>query len=208
MSCTDFQSIIEDLSVLGLNTDRIPTFIEFRNAYKTLYFEHPDKAGAENTGKFQEITQSARKVLKFLTANPKLQEVKNDKKDILDNLVKENNLLFNKGSVTLNLIPDTVEAWREQFKKALGDPKPLTNDSKGLQYKKNWTKDGVSYGSVSLSFWPSTNTVSLQEGNFLNFTTFALPNMVENMHKEKTMLVDDTVKAIDVEKTSENLILQ
>ena len=129
--CPARTSIVEDFSVLGLTTDRIPTFIEFRNAYKVLYFQHPDKAGAGNTEKFQEITQSARRVLKFLTENPKLQEKKNDRKDILENLVRENNLLYKKGCVTLDLTPDTVDAWREQFQRALGDPKLLDNDSKG-----------------------------------------------------------------------------
>ena len=75
----------------------------------------------------------------------------------------------------------TVEVWKEQFVKALGKLKTLKYNSLGLQYKKSLSHDGVSSGTVSLTFWPSTLGVNLQGANYLDFTTFGLSHMVENI---------------------------
>ena len=66
--------IVRFLPVLGLPTERVPTFAEYKSAYKKKKNLHPDKPGnEEKTAEFQEITEAARNILIFMTANPKLQ---------------------------------------------------------------------------------------------------------------------------------------
>ena len=125
MSDRKLETIVKFLSVLGLETDRVPTVSEYRQAYKSLFSNHPDKAGAEATAKFQEITEAASKVLEFLSANRDLQPLIVDVKDTLGRLVKSNNLIYNTDCVTFDLTVDTAKGWKEQFERLLGSPKPL-----------------------------------------------------------------------------------
>ena len=155
--------IIPFLAVLGLETDRVPSVSEFRNAYKDLFYLHPDKAGEKSTGKFQEITEAADKVFEFLTANGNLQPEKMDDSDILGTLVKDNNLVYNKQSVCFDLTKESVDVWMEEFKSILGCSKPLPNSDSGIQFKKdNWSLDSEScssvttFGKISVSFYPTT----------------------------------------------------
>ena len=49
--------IVRFLPVLGLPTERVPTFAEYKSAYKKKKNLHPDKPGnEEKTAEFQEIT--------------------------------------------------------------------------------------------------------------------------------------------------------
>ena len=206
MSASDLQAIVKYLSILGLKTDSVPSFSEFRNAYKELLLsQHPDKAGVGSTKRFQEITEAARIVLEYLLKNPQQQPTNETNKDILEELVAKNKLVYNLNSVTFYMTTDTFEAWKEQFEKALGSSKQLNSIAGGFQHKKSWSRDGINYGSVSLSFWPTTLKVMLQGGDYLNFTTFALPYMVENMKKtpeitQTSQINDDTENVLDIEE--------
>ena len=177
--------IVGYLSVLGLDTDRVPSVSEFRKAYKDLFYLHPDKAGPESTGKFQEITEAAEIVFEFLTANGNLQPEKLDENDVLGTLVKENNLVYNKQSVCFDLTKETVDVWMQGFESILGRSKPLPS---GIQFKKDsWSLDSDSpssvttFGTISVTFYPTTLKVHLQGSSFLDFTTFMIPTMVERM---------------------------
>ena len=188
--------IIPFLAVLGLETDRVPSVSEFRNAYKDLFYLHPDKAGDKSTGKFQEVTEAADKVFEFLTANGNLhlQPEKLDDSDMLGTLVKDNNLIYNKQSVCFNLTEETVEldVWMKEFESILGCSKPLPNSDSGIQFKKdNWSLESEScssmttFGKISVSFYPTTLKVHLQGSSFLNFTTFMIPSIVERIKNVK-----------------------
>ena len=177
--------IVKFLPILGLETDRVPTMAEFRTTYKELFAQHPDKAGEEATAKFQEITEAASKVFEFLTENPALQPKTVDKKDILGDLVKSNNFVYNTSNVCFDLTTETAEAWQKEFERMLGDPKPLPNPGCGIQYKKeSWSLVGVSsFGTISIIYWPSTLKVMLQGSTCMNFATFAIPYLVERLSK-------------------------
>ena len=189
---------------------------EFRTAYKELFSQHPDKAGEEATAKFQEITEAARKVFEFLTANPGLQPKTVDKKDILGDLVKSNNFVYNTSNVCFDLTTETAEAWQKEFERMLGDPKPLPNPGCGIQYKKeSWSLDGVSslsgrtFGTISISYWPSTLKVMLQGSTYMNFATFAIPCMAERLSKSSdgkkdALVVEETENYFDVVENADN----
>ena len=123
--------IVGFLSVLGLDTERVPSVTELRSAYRALLHLHPDKAGKDSTAKFQEITEAAQAVLEFLTLNTNLQPEVVDDDDILGSLVKENNLMFNNGSTSLDLPMDgvVVDAWMHEFGVELGHSIPLPHTS-------------------------------------------------------------------------------
>jgi len=59
------------LLVLRLPADKIPTMKEAKVAYRALMVMHPDKAGAEATTAFQNITEAARAVFTFIERNAK-----------------------------------------------------------------------------------------------------------------------------------------
>ena len=79
MSAKKFKAVAVFLSVLGLETDRVPSIEEVKAAYKELYHLHPDKAGEESTARFQEITEAAKEVFEFLTTKG---NVKHDDVDV------------------------------------------------------------------------------------------------------------------------------
>ena len=192
MSTKKLKAVSGFLKVLGLATDRVPSMDEAKAAYKELFYLHPDKAGEESTARFQEITEAAKEVFEFLTlkGNVKVDDI--DVKDVLGILVKNNNLVFNKMSVTFDLTNDTVDAWMSQFESILGKSKPLPNSEIGIQYKKeSWSLDCDSstslttFGSVSICFYSTTLKVVIQGSTFLHFATFAIPQIVERMSKAK-----------------------
>ena len=164
----------------------------------------PDIARADATEKFQEITEAANKVFEFLAANRDLQPLAVDKRDVLGRLVKSHNLTYNANCVTFDLTQGTVDAWKKEFEKMLGNPKPLpknkSNKDPGIQFKKSsWCLDGDSalenrtFGSISVSFWPTTLKVSLQGSTYFNFANFAIPDIVERMNQKQP----EAVGAID-----------
>ena len=51
------------------NTDKIPTFSELKKAYRDKMHLHPDKAGADSTEAFQEITEAVNAIFYFLVDN-------------------------------------------------------------------------------------------------------------------------------------------
>ena len=149
---------------------------------------HPDKAGEDSNGKFQEITEAAREVFEFLTTtgNLKHEDISDD--DILGNLVKENNLVFNKKCVTFDLTADTANVWLRELEIILGSSKPLNNSDTGIQFKKeSWCLDSdsssslASFGSVSVNYHPTTRKVVVQGSAYLDFTTFAVPAIAEKV---------------------------
>ena len=136
MSARKLRSIARSLTILGLETDKVPSESEFRKAYKDLFHLHPDKAGADSTAKFQEITEAATDVFEFLTENVNLKS-NNDDGDVLADLVKNNNLVYKKKCVTFEVTPDTVDAWMSEFDALLGKSKPLPKTDNAIQYKKD-----------------------------------------------------------------------
>ena len=110
MSARNLRSLGRFLTILGLETDKVPSVSNFRKAYKSLFHLHPDKAGPDSTAKFQEITEAAKEVFEFLTTNGNLKEEDiSDDNDCLGILVRNNNLQFNKKCVTFDLPADTVD---------------------------------------------------------------------------------------------------
>ena len=135
MSARNLSSLAKFLTTLGLDTDRFPSVSEFRTAYKGFFHLHPDKAGPDSNGKFQEITEAAKEVFEFLTTagNIKLENVSDG--DPLASLVKNNNLQFNKKCVTFDLSADSKAEWLEEFEILLGPAKPLNNNDAGIQFE-------------------------------------------------------------------------
>ena len=188
MSARNLRSLGKFLSTLGLDTDKVPSVSDFRKAYRSHLHLHPDKAGDDTLARFQEITEAAKEVFEFLTTagNLKHEDISDD--DILGNLVRHNNLQFNKKCVTLDLSADTADKWMNEFENILGPSKPLNNSETGIQFKKeNWCLDCdssaplVSFGSVSVNFHPTTMKIVVQGSAYLDFTTLAIPRIVENM---------------------------
>ena len=189
--------IVGFLTVLGLETNRVPSVSEFRTAYRAKLYLHPDKAGEGSTAEFQKITEAADAVLKFLTANSNLQpevepEIDND---ILIGLVKSNDLVYNGQSTTFMLSEDEVEAWMHKFEVELGRSKPLTNSTTDIQFiKESWSLDTeqscpvTTFGSVNANYYSTTGKVMIQGKSYLQFTTFVIPNMVERMKNAKQAL--------------------
>ena len=106
--------IVGFLTVLGLDTDRIPSVSEYRSAYRAKLHLHPDKAGVESTSEFQKVTEAAEAVLDFVTANSKPDDVNNDN-DVLIRLVKSNDLAYKQQSISLILANGEVVAWMHEF---------------------------------------------------------------------------------------------
>ena len=69
LTMSDTTQIKDYLRVLNLNTTRVPTFKEYKKAYRELLKLHPDLGG--DTPKFQEITQAAREVFDYMCVNIK-----------------------------------------------------------------------------------------------------------------------------------------
>ena len=189
MSARNLRSLARFLTTLGLDTNRIPSVSEFRTAYKGFFHLHPDKAGPDSNDRFQEITEAAKEVFEFLTTagNIKLENVSDD--DPLACLVKNSNLQFNKKCVTFDISADSKDEWMEEFESLLGPSKPLSNDT-GFQFKKeSWCLDSDSdsslaaFGSVSVNFHPTTLKIVIQGSSYLDFTTFAIPIIVEKLEK-------------------------
>ena len=215
MSSRNLRSLAKFLATLGLETDKIPSVSDFRKAYRGFMHLHPDKAGDDSLARFQEITEAAKEVFEFLTTtgNLKHDEISDD--DILGSLVKDNNLQFNKKCVTLDLSTDTVDDWLREFKIILGPSKPLNNSETGIQFKKeSWCLDSdsssslASFGSVSVNFHPTTRKIVVQGSAYLDFTTFAIPAIVEKMKTPKHPIttaaaIDTSKKTLDV-PTTEN----
>ena len=207
--------IVGFLSVLGLDTERVPSVTELRSAYRALLHLHPDKAGKDSTAKFQEITEAAQAVLEFLTLNTNLQPEVVDDDDILGSLVKENNLMFNNGSTSLDLPMDgvVVDAWMHEFGVELGHSKPLPNSVSDIQFiKDSWSlKDDSSsslttFGKVSVIFYSTTGKVLIQGTSFMEFTTLVMPNMVLRMRDAKEPSpppADTATPAVDVNEETE-----
>ena len=168
MSARNLRSLGRFLTTLGLDTDKVPSVSDFRKAYRSFFHLHPDKAGEDSTAKFQEITEAAKEVFEFLTTSGNLRQEDISDDDILGNLVKNNNLLFNKKCVTLDLSADTADDWLKEFEVILGPSKPLNNSETGIQFKKeSWCLDTesssplVSFGSVSVNYHPTTLKIVL-----------------------------------------------
>ena len=210
MSSRNLRSLARFLTTLGLDTDKVPSVSDFRKAYKSHLHLHPDKAGDDSLAKFQEITEAAKEVFEFLTSSGNLKHEDIKDGDILGNLVKNNNLQFNKKCVTFDLSVDTTDDWLKEFEIMLGPSKPLNNSETGIQFKKeNWCLDTdsssslVSFGSVSVNFHPTTRKIVIQGSAYLDFTTLAIPKMVENMNTIKTPItvtadIDNIEKTVDV----------
>ena len=202
MSARKLRSIARSLTILGLETDKVPSESEFRRAYKDLFHLHPDKAGADSTAKFQEITEAATDVFEFLTENGNLKSDNADG-DILADLVKNYNLEYKQKCVTFEVTPDTVDAWMSEFDALLGKSKPLPKTDNAIQYKKDsWSLECDSssslttFGSISIRFFSTTFKVVVEGSSWLNFTTFALPQIVERMKRSKevpgTLVTEET----------------
>ena len=147
---TLLKPIVRFITVLGLDSDRVPSVSELKTSYRERLHLHPDKAGVESTSQFQELTQAAHAVLEFLTANSNLQPEVNDDDDILGSLVQNNNLKYNKGSTSFDLPLDSVQAWLHEFGAELGLSKPLANSVNDIQFiKDSWSLDGDQPGVVT-----------------------------------------------------------
>ena len=198
MSARNLRSLARFLTTLGLDTNRIPSVSEFRTAYKGFFHLHPDKAGPDSNDRFQEITEAAKEVFEFLTTagNIKLENVSDD--DPLACLVKNNNLQFNKKCVTFDLSADSKEEWMEELERVLGPSKPLNNNDASIQFKmERWCLDSDSgsslaaFGSVSVNFYPTTLKIMVQGSAYLDFTTFAIPKIVEKLKKVENTAVEN-----------------
>ena len=207
MSDTKLQTIVKFLSVLRLETDRVPTLSEYRTAFKNLLTLHPDKAGNDTTGEFQAITEAARHVFEFLTQNTDLQPEEIDEEDILGWFVKTYGVVYNSNCVCFDLTADTVDDWKVELEGMLGSSKPLpkkNNKEPGIQYKKDsWSLGESTFGTISVNFYHNTLKVMVQGNSYLDFTTFAIPGMVERM-KKKTItaaVVDETENYFDTEES-------
>ena len=188
MSTRNLRSLAKFLTTLGLDTDKVPSVSDFRKAYRSHLHLHPDKAGQDSTAKFQEITEAAKEVFEFLTTTGNLSHKDISDDDILGNLVKNNNLQFNKKCVTFDLSADTADDWLKEFEAMLGPSKPLNNSETGIQFKKeSWCLDTdsssplLSFGSVSVNYHPTTRKIVVQGSAYLDFTTLAVPKIVQNM---------------------------
>ena len=198
MSTRNLRSLAKFLSTLGLDTNRIPSVSEFRTAYKGFFHLHPDKAGPDSNDKFQEITEAAKEVFEFLTTagNIKLENVSDD--DPLACLVKNSNLQFNKKCVTFDISADSKDEWMEEFERVLGPSKPLNNNDASIQFKmERWCLDSdtgsslAAFGSVSVNFYPTTLKIMVQGSAYLDFTTFAIPKIVEKLKKVGNTAVEN-----------------
>ena len=64
------------MSILGIKGEKAPTFADLKKSFRDKLSLHPDRAGAESTKEFQEITEAARLVFLFLVEHPELQPKK------------------------------------------------------------------------------------------------------------------------------------
>ena len=122
------------LDKLGLSADKIPSFGEYKQAYRDKLHLHPDKAGKENTKAFQEISEAAREVYAFIEENPKLQTRKTTKDISLMIKSVDGTIDYNMNNVVFTIDENLTDAWKEAFERRFGAPNAL-KDTVGCQYK-------------------------------------------------------------------------
>ena len=179
------------LLVLEMSTDKVPTLTEFKKHYKQKLFLHPDKPGSGNTEKFQEITEAARLVLKFITDNPELQsKVETDEfKDILKCFEKTNGVNYNTSNIVFNIKEENRGAWLKVLEKKLGASKPLEH---GVKFRQdNWSMSSGSktenFGSITASVYNKSKNgyshIMLQGKSYTAYMTFSIPGILKEIRQ-------------------------
>ena len=174
------------LDKLGLSADKIPSFGEYKQAYREKLNLHPNKAGKDNTKVFQEISEAAREVYAFIEENPKLQIRKTTKDSSLMIKSVDGNIDYNINNVVFTIDENLTDAWKEAFERRFGTPSPL-KDTVGCQYK-------TSQLEVTKETTKQRSKVMLQGQAYMTFITFILPDVLEEIRPDAP-----TTKPVDNE---------
>ena len=129
---SDLSQIEHHLKTLNLSTTRIPSFKEYKKAYRNLLKLHPDLGG--DTKQFQEITLAAREVFDYLRTHQTdcKSECESDS-DLLRAFESSNNVNYNTGNIVFDIKELEANLWVECLTKRVG--RPLSNENDSLRYK-------------------------------------------------------------------------
>lgn len=179
------------LEVLDLDTSRMPTMKEYKQAYRLLLRLHPDLGG--DTTRFQEITLAAREVFQFITKHQdeKTKPDSGSDSDLLKAFEATNNVSYNTGNIVFGIDPSETDTWVKCLEKRLG--KPLSLETGGaLQFKVDELKiphkspsSKADFGSVTVTVWPNPKTTHpkamVQGKYYIAFVTFILPLVIKDI---------------------------
>ena len=179
------------LTVLGLPDDRVPTFKEYKTAYRNKKNLHPDKAGDESNAVFQEITEAARHILTFLTNNSELQTRKDTDEGLrmMKCFEKEHNLVYNQGSMVFHYDDNFHATWMNAFEKKLGAAKPLNPavEKNSFQFKSDSLQvSKLSYPlsvTVAVYYQPANgqSKIMIQGKSQMSFMSFVMPEILRDI---------------------------
>lgn len=127
----DISSISKFLKVLGLSPTRMPTFQEYKKAYREQIKIHPHPDHGGDTAEFQVITEAATHVFEYITQHQH-EQTRGDTeadKDLLNAFEKTNNVTYHKGSIVFDIEGSTADLWIQCLKKKVGEPVELSDGS-------------------------------------------------------------------------------
>ena len=160
---TDLAGLEPFLAVLDLPSDKIPTVEGTRKAFRAKLNLHPDKSGDTYEELFKSITQAIRVINLFLSDHGDHQTAaedsssKEDDRDLLSMLQKENRLSLNKTSVTFVIEKDHAETWISVLEKKLETVREPLNDKKGFILSNEKVK--IPYAGIevkiTIRIWPN-----------------------------------------------------
>ena len=190
------------LSKLGMKTDKVPSFSDLKTSFRKKLDQHPDKAGAESTKDFQEITEASRIVFLFLVQNPDLLDQR--KSDVLKYFEKSNKVVYHDGGLLFHFDDDQYEGWKEAFENKVGPSKPMSGKN-NFMFQQEGTEGKV---TVSLYFQPSgdgRSKIMLQGKGHMPFMAFVIPDIlkeIRNKGADVVKSIEDKSPSDDVEKTA------
>ena len=194
------QDLEEYLEVLGLPSNRVPSLLNYKKAYRKLLVNHPDKGGETLT--FQKQTEAARNVFEYMTEHP--EEVpgteKHEEKEHLKMFEAKNNIKYNKESVVFDIKKDETQAWIETMENVLKtrgtktEAKAQTSaqvvircEAWSIPWVSSQTK--TSYGSITITVYPEPKhgqpRVMVQGRFYMAFVTLMLPSLAKSLHKQQ-----------------------
>lgn len=110
---SDINTVADFLKVLGLSPTRIPTFQEYKKAYREQIKLHPHPDHGGDTAEFQVITEAATNVFEYITKHQHEQTRADSDadKDLLKTFETTSNAVYHKGSIVFDIDGSTADLW-------------------------------------------------------------------------------------------------
>ena len=200
----DTTEVADFLKVLSLNPTRLPTFQEYKKAYREQIKKHPHPDHGGDTLEFQTITEAATHVFEFITKhqNEQKRTDSDSDKNLLRAFELSSNVVYHKGSIVFDIDGTAAQLWIECLKKKVGEPIELA-DGSGFRMTKDdlqiplvSTKStDTNFGSVTVTVYPNPKTsnpkIMIQGKMYMAFVAFIMPMVIKDMKKVSPLSVSN-----------------